>query len=128
MNYGVEDIRSTRIKNKLQFQIVVVFIYHMINGSKDLFATDFAMKGTFKKPKNPKWTKQGKKVSLDKPEADKLDVGKASKTSKKVLSEVGLSDDVFESAASVPMVDMGKLADFSSFMEPVKKGKWQRRE
>ena len=124
----MKHIRSTRIKNKLQFQIVVVFIYHMINGSKDLFATDFAMKGTFKKPKNPKWTKQGKKVSLDKPEADKLDIGKASKPSKKVLSEVGLSDGLFESAAGVPSVDMDKLADFSSFMKPVKKAKWHREE
>ena len=38
---------------------------------------------TFVRPKNPKWTKQGKVVSMSKIQADKLDIGKASRTSKK---------------------------------------------
>ena len=34
---------------------------------------------------NPKWTKQGKEVSMSKIQIDKLDIGKTSKTSKKVM-------------------------------------------
>ena len=75
----------------------------------------------FLKPKNPKWTKQGKTVSMTDLQADKLDVGKASPTSKKVLKKGKLTDKMFEDAAGVPLTDMDKLSDFSNFMTSFKK-------
>ena len=71
---------------------------------------------TFVRPKNPKWTKQGKVVSMTKIQADKLDIGKASRTSKKVLKASKLTDDAFDEGIGVPETDMDKLSDFSGFM------------
>ena len=71
----------------------------------------------FDKPINPKWTKQGKTVSMSKIQPDKLDIGKASKTSKKVLEQSKMTDKVFEDAAGMPTPDMNELADFSGFMD-----------
>ena len=68
------------------------------------------------KPKNPKWTK-----SIGKVEKDKLDIGKPSPTSKKVLTKVHLSDKIFDDAAAVPTPDMNKAADFSNFLTKFKK-------
>ena len=76
---------------------------------------------TFVKPINPKWTKQGKVVSMSKIQADKLDIGKASRTSKKVLKASKMTGDAFDRAAGVPTPDMDKLADFSNFMTSFKK-------
>ena len=78
---------------------------------------------TFIKPKNPKWTKQGKVVSMSKIQADKLDIGKASRTSKKVLKQSKMVSKTFDDAAGVPETDMDKLSDFSGFMDFFKKKK-----
>ena len=78
---------------------------------------------TFVRPKNPKWTKQGKVVSMSKIQADKLDIGKASRTSKKVLKQSKMVSKKFDDAAGVPETDMDKLSDFSGFMDFFKKKK-----
>ena len=78
---------------------------------------------TFVKPINPKWTKQGKVVSMSKIQADKLDIGKASRTSKKVLKQSKMTSNAFDKAAGVPETDMDKLSDFSGFMDFFKKKK-----
>ena len=78
---------------------------------------------TFVRPKNPKWTKQGKVVSMSNIQADKLDIGKASRTSKKVLKASKMTGDAFDKAAGVPMADMDKISDFSGFMDFFKKKK-----
>ena len=81
----------------------------------------------FDKPINPKWTKQGKTVSMSKIQVDKLDIGKASKTSKKVLKQGKITDKAFEKAAGVPTPDMNELADFSGFMEMFKRDDLMRK-
>ena len=78
---------------------------------------------TFVKPINPKWTKQGKVVSMSKIQADKLDIGKASRTSNKVLKQSKMVSKTFDDAAGVPMADMDKISDFSGFMDFFKKKK-----
>ena len=58
---------------------------------------------------------------------DKLDIGKASKTSKKVLEQSKMTDKVFEEAAGTPTPDMNELADFSGFMDFFKRDDQMRK-
>ena len=81
----------------------------------------------FFEPKNPKWTKQGKEVSMSNIQIDKLDIGKTSKTSKKVMDQSQLGDKVFEEAAGMPTPDMNELADFSGFMDFFKRDDQMRK-